>query len=80
MDYSMPDKDGIETATEIFGTFKQFGIESPEHEDWPYMCCLSAYTDQSFVERAKSVGIQNYLFKPAQIPALLNLINQLKLV
>ena len=53
----MPDKDGIETATEIFGTFKQFGIESPEHEDWPYMCCLSAYTDQSFVERAKSVGI-----------------------
>ena len=47
MDYSMPDKDGIETATEIFDTFKEFGIDS-EHADWPYMCCLSAYTDETF--------------------------------
>ena len=44
MDYSMPDLDGIETSMQIFDLYKKRGFER-DGEKWPFVCCLSAYTD-----------------------------------
>ena len=49
MDYSMPDMNGIETVTHIISFFQQLGLDvhSREHMT-PYICCLSAYTEESY--------------------------------
>ena len=56
MDYSMPEVDGIDASTQILNMFRVRGIY-PGHEDWPYITCLSAYSDPSYVERALDNGI-----------------------
>ena len=57
MDYSMPYVDGIEASINIFEQFRSRGFQPDDFIEWPYICCLSAYSDDTFIERAKRVGV-----------------------
>ena len=71
MDYSMPDMTGLETAMAILDLFRERGFDPSNSEECPSIVCLSAYTDQPFVEAALEVGIKKYLQKPAAFDTIL---------
>ena len=74
MDFSMPEMDGIESSKTIQLFFEQLGAPCP------MICFLSAYQQESFIERAKQIGIEKYFFKPAQAHDLTKLLHELHLV
>ena len=54
MDYSMPEKNGPETAQEILEFVKtQTNIANQR----PYICCFSAYLDKRFKDKAEAAGM-----------------------
>ena len=67
MDYSMPIMDGIQTTKQIVQSLTTMGLDPNNTEQSPYICCLSAYSEPTFVERAKAAGMHDYMTKPAQI-------------
>lgn len=80
MDYSMPEMTGIEAAVIIFNKFEERGFNPTNVAECPLICCLSAYTDTPFIEKAKSVGINNYLSKPASFDTILEIMSKIGLV
>ena len=56
----------IETIQGIFKLFELKGYSAQDVKRWPYICCLSSADDQSYVEKAKRVGVQYHLTKPVQ--------------
>ena len=64
MDYSMPVMNGVETSLKIFDLFRKKGIDPNDPEKCPYICFLSAYSDTPYIEEARGIGINHYLFKP----------------
>ena len=65
MDYSMPLIDGIETTERIIEYMKKRGLDVLNLNESPYICCLSAYTDQAYIDKALQAGMHDYMTKPA---------------
>ena len=65
MDYSMPMVDGIQATQGILDTVRNRGLDQNNFDESPYICCLSAYTDQTYVDKAMEVGMHDYMAKPA---------------
>ena len=65
MDYSMPLIDGIQTTDCILKSVKKRGLDHLNFNESPYICCLSAYTDQTYVDKALQAGMHDYMTKPA---------------
>lgn len=66
MDYSMPIMNGLETTKEIVKAVKERGLDPKNFNESPYICCLSAYEEQNFVDKAMNAGMHNFMTKPAQ--------------
>ena len=80
MDYSMPILNGLKTTQQIIKYVKERGLDPQNHNEGPYICCLSAYEEQSFVERAYQAGMHNFMTKPAQVNELKTLLQSLFLL
>ena len=61
----MPIMDGIETTERIIEGIRERGYDPRNLNESPYICCLSAHTENSYIEKAKSAGMHNFLTKPA---------------
>ena len=72
MDYSMPEMDGPQVATELRQILDMTGIEAP------YICCCTAYGEASFKKMALDAGMDIFLTKPvehSQMTAILTLLD-----
>ena len=69
LDFSMPDLDGPDVARLIRATLKEQEIAQP------FICCCSAYSDESFFEKAFSAGMDKYLVKPVSAEEIINLVS-----
>ena len=81
MDYSMPILDGIQTTRLIQQLMVDRGLDPNNINECPYICCLSAYVEDSYVENALSAGMHNFMTKPASpfnVKILLSSLNILK--
>ena len=81
MDYSMPIRDGIKTTKLIQQLMVDRGLDPNNINECPYICCLSAYADASYVENAIMAGMHNFMTKPANafdVNILLSSLNILK--
>ena len=58
MDYSMPVMDGTVCAKKIRDLLAQHRTVQPR------ICCVTAYTDQDFKEKALGVGMDEFMSKP----------------
>ena len=45
-----------------------------ELEQWPYICCLTAYTHQSYKEAAMGAGMNDFINKPMSYDVLHDLL------
>ena len=61
MDFSMPVLDGPTATKAIRNYLEQNGIS---REQQPFICCMSAYPEQSFQIAAINSGMDQYLTKP----------------
>ncbi len=75
MDYSMPICDGPTATREIRGFMS---TNQPNHQ--PFICCLSAYTEQSFIDRAKEAGSDDYATKPVNMNTLKQILRKANLI
>ena len=64
LDYSMPEMDGPQTASELRQILDMAGLEVP------YICCCTAYTEASFMKIALEAGMDHFLTKPIELNEL----------
>ena len=69
MDYSMPECNGIEATKEIRSFLTSAGDKQP------YICCLTAYSDQKFKDAAMEAGMDNLLVKPIFYESMKDILN-----
>ena len=75
LDYSMPEMDGPQVASELRQIFDMTGIEVP------YICCCTAYGEASFKKLALTAGMDHFLTKPiekSEMTAILTLLDWCK--
>ena len=65
MDYSMPVCDGPLATREI-----RSHLSASQPDQRPYICCLTAYTAQSYIDTAKEAGSDDFASKPINIDRL----------
>ena len=58
LDYSMPEKDGPQTAISICDFCTEQEIPKP------YICCVTAYSEAHFKRNALAAGMDNFIVKP----------------
>ena len=58
MDYSMPECDGCESTRQIRRYLDENCLSQP------YICCLTAYTEDSYRKTSKDAGMDTLLIKP----------------
>ena len=80
MDYSMPILDGIKTTKLIIRFMKERGLDPRNLSECPYICCLSAYDDARYIEKAINAGMHNFMTKPAQHHDLKMLLSTLNIL
>ena len=68
LDYSMPEMNGPEVAVEIRRIVGEAGL------DQPYICCCTAYGDESYRQEALASGMNDFITKPMDIAVLENMI------
>ena len=64
IDYSMPEMDGPQVATEVRQILDMSGLEVP------YICCCTAYAEASFKNLALDAGMDHFLTKPIEFNEL----------
>ena len=74
LDYSLAEMDGPEIAREIRRLMNEKGIEQP------YICCCSAYLEESFKTKAFEAGMNDYMDKPIVNERLQELLSRLGLL
>ncbi len=60
LDYSMPEKDGPQTAIDISNYCLENSIQKP------YICCVTAYSEARFKNTALASGMDRFIVKPIQ--------------
>ena len=58
LDYSMPEMNGIQFMAQLKTMLADEGVEVP------YVCCCTAYAEESFKNKALAAGMDNFLTKP----------------
>ena len=76
----MPIMDGIQTTESIIELIIERGYDPRNLNESPYICCVSAYSENNYVERAKRAGMHSYLTKPANSLDIKKLLIKLKLL
>ena len=86
LDYAMPEMDGLETCQQIREAIRHHCITDPRtlgdsdqsrSENTlmqPYICCLTAYQDPSYRNKALMAGMSNFISKPITPSQLKNLL------
>ena len=74
LDYSMVGMDGPQFMVELRKGFKKIGLEMP------FVCCCSAYVEESYKEKALSTGMDMYLSKPFNVKQLEEVLKRAKLI
>ena len=72
LDYSMPEMDGPQVASEIRQILDMSGLEVP------YICCCTAYGEAAIKKLALDAGIDHVLTKPieyGELTAILTLLD-----
>ena len=80
MDYSMPIMDGLETTSKIVEFLNEKGLDTADFDKSPYICCLSAYSEPRFAEKALEVGMHNFMTKPAKMMDVEQLLEDLNMM
>ena len=78
MDFSMPDLDGIQTSLNIYQIHRDHGIDPFDPQHGTEICFISAYTDSSYVQKTKDIGVKHYIPKPATHESIVNLFRELQ--
>jgi CheY-like chemotaxis protein len=73
MDFSMPFCDGP-TATRKIRKFLS------KTNYYPFICCLTAYTEQSFKDAAQAAGFDDYACKPVSKETLSKILRKTRLI
>ena len=74
LDFSMPEMDGPEVAVQIRRLIDEAAIEQP------YICCCTAYTNDSYGRRAIESGMNQVLTKPIKSSHLSQLLREQNLL
>ena len=61
IDYSMSGMNGLQVLKELRTILTEAGIEMP------FICCCSAYTENSFITKALAAGADEFLSKPFSV-------------
>jgi len=76
LDYSMPEMDGLETCKAIREEIQENRDSAHTPKDFfdkgafadaneaPYICCLTAYSDDRYRQRAMLSGMSDFITKP----------------
>ena len=77
LDYSMPEMDGLETCEAIREELLENNVNSAhtpkdlidkcsfnDAKEVPYICCLTAYSDERYRQRAMISGMSDFITKP----------------
>ena len=64
LDYSMPEMDGFQCVQAIKETIKVHQNHTLEFVPQPYLCCVTAYQQEKFLENARNAGFDSVLIKP----------------
>ena len=87
MDFSMPDMNGPTTTKAIRDEINRFyhqkgwTIQSEDSKQrQPFICCLTAYTQEQYKNEALSNGMDDFKTKPLPARDLFELLEQLNLV
>ena len=73
LDYSLGGNfDGPDVAKSIRHVIKQAGLSQP------FICCCSAYTEDSFKQKALQAGMNDYLTKPVTQERLASIVNKIE--
>jgi len=62
LDYSMPEMDGPQVATEIRRMLSNSILAGDAQV--PFICCCTAYAEASFKGRALQLGMDHFMTKP----------------
>ena len=68
LDYSMPEKDGPQTAFDIRSLCEENGVQKP------YICCVTAYSEAHFKTNALESGMDEFIVKPINHDQLLSIL------
>ena len=95
LDYCMPGMDGLQTAeairTSIYEHIQVYGMDgllnskrvdqhNIVHQQLPYICCLTAYTMQSYKEQAIQSGMNDFITKPISSLQLEDLLKKIRVL
>ena len=69
LDYSMPEMDGLEVAALMVELLNSVKIPKP------FICCVTAYTDESYREKALASGMDDMLAKPVHVDDIRHLVS-----
>lgn len=75
MDFSMPGMDGPTTVREILRLYRESTNITPEQ--YPYICCCTAYSEQQYKNAAFDAGMNHFLSKPISMDQLEKLLTLL---
>ena len=76
MDFSMPDCNGCDATRKI----RSFLSEQEDDDIQPFICCLTAYTENDYKVVAKEAGMDSLLVKPIFRAAARNILFKAGLV
>lgn len=65
LDYSMPDLDGPEVSKELYRILEKERIAIP------HICCCTAYSQNTFKDRAIAAGMHQFITKPVSFKELM---------
>ena len=73
LDYCMPEMDGPQVARQLRHTLDEHSDTGVQQ---PFICCVTAYTENSFKKSAMSAGMNEFLSKPVTDGDLATLIRK----
>ena len=59
---------------------KERGLDPSNLSECPYICCLSAYDEASYIEKAIDAGMHNFMAKPAEHQDLKTILTSLNIL
>ena len=74
MDYSMPFCDGPTATRKI----RKYLTKTNYY--YPFICCLTAYTEQSFIDEARAAGFDDFACKPVSKEILTKILRKANLI
>ena len=74
MDFSMPVMDGPTAVRHILTMFEEYKAEA----HLPYIVCVTAYSGETYDEKARDVGMNEFVTKPFTMAKIRQILDQAK--